>query len=132
MLVAGSAVAQCQQPLHMADIPYPKNSSYFNSQYNAQLEAIIGAEHPSEGYLLLEFPVTKQQKDEQSRQYNMWLAGKRLTRIKQFLTNAEYPFPVITRILTASTEELRQVSISWCATETSPQLAQSSSQPQLP
>lgn len=121
--LAGHAIAQCDEPRHMADIPYPQNSSYFNSQYISQLQAILQAPTDSDGYLLLEFPVTKVQKDETTRQYNMWLAEKRLTRIKQFLTNADYPHPVITRILTASTEELRQVSINWCATSDAPQLA---------
>ena len=114
LLFAGSAIAECEQNIHLTEIPYAKNSSYFPSKYAKQLDELIESTSNKPGYLLLEFQILKLQASDDARKYNMWLANRRIDRIKEYLTNSHYSAPVISRILTASTEDLRDVSISWC------------------
>ncbi|MPY23620.1 OmpA family protein [Shewanella psychropiezotolerans] len=114
LLFAGSAIAECKQYIHLTEIPYAKNSSYFPSKYAKQLDELIESTSSKPGYLLLEFQILKHQASDDNRKYNMWLANRRIDRIKQYLTNSHYPAPVISRILTASNEDLRDVSITWC------------------
>ncbi|BAJ03549.1 OmpA family protein [Shewanella violacea] len=114
LLFAGSAIAQCEQNIHITDIPYAKNSSYFPSQYTKQLDKLIENASDNPGYLVLEFQILKHPKSDDARKYNMWLAKRRIDRIKEYLTHAHYPAPIISRILTASNKDIRYVSISWC------------------
>ncbi|AQS40002.1 OmpA family [Shewanella psychrophila] len=114
LLFAGSAIAECEQNTHLTEIPYAKNSSYFPSKYAKQLDELIKNTSDKSGYLLLEFQILKHQSNDDARKYNMWLANRRIDRIKEYLTNSHYSAPVISRILTASNEDLRDVSISWC------------------
>ncbi|WP_076416300.1 hypothetical protein [Shewanella sp. UCD-KL12] len=115
-LFTGNAMAQCDKSIHVTEIPYAKNSSYFPSKYAKQLDKLVKESTEKPGYLLLEFQVLKQQ-DEDGRKYDMWLANRRIDRIKEYLHNANYSAPIISRILTASSEEVRDVSIHWCDTE---------------
>lgn len=114
LLFTGGAIAQCGGNTHLADIPYAKNSSYFPGQYTKQLDELIENTAEKSGYLLLEFQILEQKNDNDARKYNMWLANRRIDRIKEYLTQSSYPVPIISRILTASNEELRDVNISWC------------------
>lgn len=114
LLFAGSAIAECESNIHLTEIPYAKNSSYFPSKYAKQLDELIETTSNKPGYLLLEFQILKQQVNDDARKYNMWLANRRINRIKEYLTNSHYSAPVISRILTASNEDIRDVSVSWC------------------
>ncbi|MGS0676389.1 hypothetical protein [Shewanella sp. 30m-9] len=118
LLFAGSVAAQCDNQTHIVDIPYAKNSSYFAGHYASQLDKLSKNTQANSGYLLLEFKVNQTQTTEEARKYNKWLAQRRIERVKTYLDNAAYPAPVITRILTASTDENRNVSVVWCAAET--------------
>ncbi|MCL1140091.1 hypothetical protein [Shewanella pneumatophori] len=117
MFLSGSAFAQCDNASHVFDIPYAKNSSYFAGQYASQLDSFSRVAPPSAGYLLLEFKVDPKQLTAEAKQYNKWLAERRIERIKSYLNKTEYSAPVITRILTASNSVDRSVSITWCPDE---------------
>ncbi|MGS0680252.1 hypothetical protein ACVBIL_03720 [Shewanella sp. 125m-7] len=117
LLFAGGAIAQCDNQTHIVDIPYAKNSSYFAGQYASQLDELSKSAQADAGYLLLEFKVSQKQASEEARRYNKWLAERRIERVRTHLNNADYPAPVITRILTASTDIDRSVVVVWCADE---------------
>ncbi len=117
LLFTGNAIAQCEQSKHLTEIPYAKNSSYFPSKYAKQLDKLVEETTEKTGYLLLEFQVLKHQQDDDGRKYDMWLANRRIGRIKEYLNNSDYSAPIISRILTASTEEVRDVTIHWCDTD---------------
>ena len=112
---ATSVMAQCNQKVHVTDITYAKNSSYFSSQYGSELDELIAHPPKQAGYLLLEFKVNKIQPSEDVRHYNKWLANRRVDRIRTYLIESEYSAPIISRILTASTTTDRSVAIHWCA-----------------
>ncbi|WP_108944498.1 hypothetical protein [Shewanella halifaxensis] len=117
LLLSANAMAQCDNANHVFDIPYAKNSSYFASQYAKQLDSFSQTPASDQGYLLLEFRVAPSQLSIEAQQYNKWLAERRIDRVKSYLNRAEYPAPVITRILTASTNVDRSVSLTWCPDE---------------
>lgn len=117
LLITTNALAQCENNTHILDIVYPKNSSYFSSQYGSKLEQLTKNTQQGAGYLLLEFKVNQAQSTKEAREYNKWLAQRRIDRVKTYLNDAAYPAPVITRLLTASTEENRSVSVVWCPDE---------------
>ncbi|NRD75409.1 hypothetical protein HQQ94_19725 [Shewanella sp. VB17] len=115
ILAIGNATAICDPSVHMLNIPYPKNSSHFPNTYSIKLDA-IGQQHKSKtGYLLLEFQVQKEQISDELRTYNLWLAQRRIDRVKNHLINSNFSAPVITRIFTESLSEQRNISISWCS-----------------
>ncbi|ABZ75379.1 conserved hypothetical protein [Shewanella halifaxensis HAW-EB4] len=117
LLFATSTMAQCDNKTHIIDIIYPKNSSYFSSQYTSQLDELTKSTQINTGYLLLEFKVNQTQATEETRNYNKWLAERRIERVKTYLNDVAYPAPIITKILTASTDENRNVSLVWCTDE---------------
>ncbi|MCK8044777.1 hypothetical protein MSG37_07765 [Shewanella sp. 1CM18E] len=117
MFLSGSAFAQCDNASHVFDIPYAKNSSYFAGQYASQLDSFSKSSSSNQGYLLLEFKVDPKQLTAEAQQYNKWLAERRIERVKSYLNKTEYSAPVITRILTASNNVDRSVSITWCSDE---------------
>ena len=117
LLLSVNAMAQCDNASHVFDIPYAKNSSYFAGQYAIKLDSFTQAATSNQGYLLLEFKVNPKQLSTEAQQYNKWLAERRIERIKNYLNKADYSAPVITRILTASTNVDRSVSLTWCADE---------------
>ncbi|MEZ9198104.1 hypothetical protein [Shewanella sp. 10N.286.54.B9] len=114
-LTATSVMAQCNQKVHITDIAYAKNSSYFSSKYSSELDELIAHPPKQAGYLLLEFKVSKIQPSEDVRHYNKWLANRRVDRIRTYLNESKYSAPIISRILTASTNTDRSVAIHWCA-----------------
>ncbi|QYK13714.1 hypothetical protein K0I63_04135 [Shewanella rhizosphaerae] len=113
-LFAAQASAACPQNISFGDIPFEKNSSYFDSRYAKQLQALIRKTQADSGYLLLEFPLYKGETDKKIRDYNLWLANRRIERVKTFLTKADYNQPVVTKLLTASKEDTRTLSLHWC------------------
>ncbi|WP_299797431.1 hypothetical protein [uncultured Shewanella sp.] len=113
LICAWNVSAQCDNNIYLTSIPYAKNSSYFPAKYSKELDTVLDQTSASEGYLLLEFQVT-QQVDVESRKYNMWLAGRRINRVKTYLNSLSFPSPIVSKILTAGTQERRDVSISWC------------------
>lgn len=116
-LAVSTATANCSNQTHITDVAYAVNSSYFGNKYSAQLDELMSQYQAESGYLLLEFKVTKQQASEDQRQYNKWLANRRVDRIRTYLNQASYSAPIISRILTASIEDDRTVSILWCDTQ---------------
>ncbi|WP_299801641.1 hypothetical protein [uncultured Shewanella sp.] len=124
LLFAGSAVAQCDNKTHIVDVPYAKNSSYFAGQYASLLDKLALDTQAGTGYLLLEFSVSQNQSTEEKRKYNKWLAERRIERVKNQLNKANFSVPVITRILTASNDITRSVSVAWCPDETDDQIIQ--------
>jgi len=113
LMCTWNVAAQCDNNIYLTSIPYAKNSSYFPSEYSKKLDTVLEQTSANKGYLLLEFQVTEQADDE-SKKYNMWLAGRRINRVKEYLTSLSYPSPIVSKILTASTHDRRDVSISWC------------------
>lgn len=124
ILAAGSATAQCNPSIHMFDIPYAKNSSYFPSSYSTQLDAISSEHKDQSGYLLLEFQMLKMQVGDELRAYNLWLAQRRIDRVKTYLSDSNFAAPVVTRILTAGLTKRRDISVSWCPLSASPEPTQ--------
>jgi outer membrane protein OmpA-like peptidoglycan-associated protein len=114
VLITGNAVAQCDSSVHMFNIPYVKNSSYFPSAYSTRLDEISEEHKSKNGYLLLEFQVQKNQKSDELRAYNLWLAERRIHRVKSYLTESSFPAPIVTRILTAGMDKRRDISVTWC------------------
>ncbi|QYK02096.1 hypothetical protein [Shewanella psychrotolerans] len=111
------ASAYCPQNINFGDIPFEKNSSYFANKHTKQLQQLIEKTQSDNGYLLLEFPVFKGQTDKKLRQYDMWLANRRIERVRNYLSQSDYNQPVVTRILTASNTDSRTLSIHWCQPE---------------
>lgn len=111
------ANAHCPQNTNFGDIPFEKNSSYFANKHTKQLQQLIEKTQSDKGYLLLEFPVYKGQTDKKLRQYDMWLAHRRIERVRSYLSQSDYNQPVVTRILTASNTDSRTLSIHWCQLE---------------
>ncbi len=124
LLFAGNAVAQCDNKTHIVDIPYAKNSSYFEGHYASLLDKLAQDTQAGTGYLLLQFDVNQNQSSEEKRKYNKWLAERRIERVKNQLNKANFSVPVITRILTASNKINRSVSVAWCPDETDYQVIQ--------
>lgn len=121
IFAVGGATAQCNPSIHMFDIPYAKNSSYFSSSYSTQLNAIGKERKEQSGYLLLEFQVQKEQVSDELRTYNLWLAQRRIDRVKTYLSDSNFVAPVVTRILTAGLTKRRDMSVSWCPLSASPE-----------
>ncbi|MCG9697639.1 hypothetical protein [Shewanella sp. Isolate11] len=116
-LFVGQAYAQCSQPVTPVDIPFEVNSSYFASQYAQQLQQFIQQTESDSGYLLIEFPLFKGDKDAKMQEYDLWLANRRIERVKTYLTKSEVQSPIVTRLLTAGKEDSRTVSLHWCQQE---------------
>ncbi len=112
--VIGKSYAQCSQSFNPIDIPFAVNSSYFAERYAQQLLQFIQKTPNSNGYLLLEFPLNREGEDLKMQEYNLWLANRRIERVKSYLTQADVQSPIITRLLTASQEDSRTVSLHWC------------------
>ena len=116
---ATSVMAQCNQKVHITDIAYAKNSSYFSSKYSSELDELVAHPPKQPGYLMLEFKVNKIQPSEDIRHYNKWLASRRVERVRTYLNQSDYSAPIISRVLTASNSTSRSVAIHWCETVTS-------------
>ena len=117
-LLSPQAFSHCDSATLVGSVEYANNSSYFSSNAAKMLDKL--AKHYSEtastqsGYLLLEFHVNREQESAKIRDYNLWLAQRRIERVKTYLTTANYGAPMISRILTASNEDSREVTLSWC------------------
>jgi len=119
-LLSTPLMAKCPKNINYGDIPFEKNSSYFSGKYTQKLKKLVTETQQGDGYLLLEFPVYKGQTDKKLREYDMWLANRRIDRVKHYLTQSAFSQPIVTRILTASDNDTRSVSLHWC-TQTVPQ-----------
>lgn len=123
-LLAMPAQAICVQENLLGTIAFDSDSSYFNHQGKATLDKLLDdIKHQHQGYLLLKFSFDKAKGNQKLSNYNMWLAQRRIGRVKNYLLkNAELEAatsanlidkPIVSRILTAGTEN-RQVSIYHC------------------
>lgn len=114
LLSIGNASAHCLNEVDLFDIQFELNSSYFGKQQAKQLQQLPTDTQVGNGYLLLEFPIYKGQTDKKLRQYDRWLAYRRIARVKDYLTKSDYQAPIMTRILTASNDDSRTLSLHWC------------------
>ena len=113
-LLTAPAIAACPGSSTLGEVEFERNSSYFDSQGKAALDKLLDdSESLADGYLLLEFGFNKQISDKKLREYNMWLAQRRVDRVKTYLSKKQLSHPVVTRILTAGGEE-RVVKLSFC------------------
>ncbi|MGI2258757.1 hypothetical protein [Shewanella sp. GXUN23E] len=108
------ATAACIGGNDLGEVEFERNSSYFNHKGKAALDRLLDdSQRLNDGYLLLEFSFNKQISDKKLREYNMWLAQRRVERVKNYLTQKQLPHPMITRILTAGDED-RILSLTFC------------------
>ncbi|WP_335902659.1 hypothetical protein [Shewanella algae] len=115
LLFTGATQATCEKSVLLGNVDYAKNSSYFSTQDSLQLDKIVADNSDnSSGYLLLEFNMDKSIGDEDLQKYNMWLANRRIERVKEYLTAAHFSHPIVTRIRTATHKNNREVSLHWC------------------
>ncbi|WP_417762266.1 hypothetical protein [Shewanella sp.] len=122
LALANSANATCDGQEQLGQVEYPKNSSYFSSSVSNQLNDVSQqAQQKGEGYLMLEFNLRPIIGNKSLQQYNMWLASRRVERVKEYLTKSQLTSPIITRINTASATEQRQVDIVWCSLPAEPE-----------
>ncbi|MCL2907919.1 hypothetical protein [Shewanella fodinae] len=118
-LLSGPVMAACLDAQKLGQITYANNSSYFSSAGTHVLEKIKQqASDKHQGYLLLEFNLFPGDGDKKLQQYNLWLANRRIARVKNYLSAANLPLPIITRIRTAAPEEKRDVDVLWCPKQT--------------
>ncbi|QSX33021.1 hypothetical protein JYB87_14950 [Shewanella avicenniae] len=116
LLFSKSVMASCSDQQQLGQVEYPSNSSYFNAQASNKLDEISKATHDKgNGYLVLEFNLFPVAADKKLQQYNMWLANRRIERVKQYLAKSKLTTPIVTRIKTAAPMEQRQVDIVWCS-----------------
>ncbi len=113
-LFVTSSYGQCLQYLNPVNIAFDVNSSYFSSQYTKQIQEFIQQTSTEDGYLLLELPLSKGGNGAKMQEYNLWLANRRIERVKNYLTQSDVQSPIITRLLTASKLDSRTVSLRWC------------------
>ncbi|MCF1428768.1 MAG: hypothetical protein LPD71_08330 [Shewanella sp.] len=113
------AAASCIGGNDLVEVEFGRNSSYFNHEGKTELDKLLAdSQQLTDGYLLLEFSFNKQISDKKLREYNMWLAQRRIERVKDYLTKKQLPHPMITRILTAGDED-RILSLTFCEHEES-------------
>lgn len=120
LLVASqAATAACEGQEQLGQVDYASNSSYFADSASAELNKIgKQTQEKGHGYLVLEFNLHPVANDKKLQQYNLWLANRRIERVKAFLNKNQVAAPIITRIKTAAPKEQRQVDILWCALPT--------------
>ncbi|QUN05252.1 hypothetical protein KDN34_13760 [Shewanella yunxiaonensis] len=117
--VSGSVMASCNDEQKLGQVTYANNSSFFSAKDSKGLDHIKKiVSNKQDGYLLLEFNLFPSPGDKKQQQYNLWLANRRIDRVKSYLSVANLPLPIITRIRTAAPEEQRNVDILWCPTST--------------
>ncbi|MCE9677751.1 hypothetical protein LZP69_00915 [Shewanella sp. AS1] len=112
--ISSNAIASCTQNISYGDIPFAINSSYFASEHTKQLQEVINTTQSNKGYLLLEFAIDNTLTDKKLREYDFWLANRRIERVKDYLSKADYQQPIVTRILTASRSDSRALRVHWC------------------
>ncbi|MCH4293007.1 hypothetical protein MJ923_01650 [Shewanella sp. 3B26] len=118
---AFTANAACEDSTVLGSVGFDKNSSYFNAEGSNTLKQLLETYQNSadtrEGYLLLEFEFNRNQGDEALQKYNMWLAERRIERVKEFLGKEGFGGPMVSRIRTAVDSETRELTLKWCAQE---------------
>lgn len=117
-----AAYAQCIDTHPIGRIDFETNSSYFNDESTQLLNSIaqtyMETTDTREGHLLLAFRMNKEQSSEDIRKYNLWLAQRRVERVKQHLVNSHFPVPIISQIRTSSDDDSRAVIMHWCPSPT--------------
>ncbi|QSX30570.1 hypothetical protein JYB88_02605 [Shewanella cyperi] len=112
MLMSVKSWANCDSNNDLGGISFDKNSSYFGKAASQVLDAILDPTAP--GYLRLEFAINSNEGDEQLRQYNLWLAQRRIDRVREYLGNKGFAAPVVSLIRTAATDTSRNLQLVWC------------------
>lgn len=116
-LLAAPVAASCPGSQNLGSVAFERNSSYFNQQGKAALDKLLAdSQSLTEGYLLLEFSFNRQISDKKLREYNMWLAQRRVDRVRNYISGKSLTHPVITKIHTAG-DEGRTVTLSFCESE---------------
>lgn len=113
-----TANAACEQSTALGSVGFDKNSSYFDSSGSQTLTQLLTAHENSAntdvGYLLLEFEFNRNLGDEAMQKYNMWLAQRRVERVKEFLGKGGFDGAMVSRIRTAVDTETRELTLKWC------------------
>lgn len=116
-----AAYAQCIDTHPIGRIDFETNSSYFNDESTQLLNSIaqtyMETTDTKEGHLLLAFQMNKEQSEDLNK-YNLWLAQRRVERVKQHLVNSHFSVPIISQIRTSTDDESRAVNIHWCSSPT--------------
>ncbi|QDF66116.1 hypothetical protein FJQ87_04950 [Shewanella sp. SNU WT4] len=115
--VAMSANASCLNGEHLGEVEFSINSSYFSGQGQQLLNQVnspTASKASADGYLLLQFSAGLDTSDEKLKDYNKWLAQRRIERIKHYLTTQAFNAPIISRILTVENTQVRSVQLYWC------------------
>ena len=116
LLVSHSVLAACTGQEQLGQVDYATNSSYFAAGATAELDKISQqTQQKGQGYVVLEFNLHPVINDKKLQQYNLWLANRRLERVKQYLNKTKVAAPIVTLIKTAAPAEQRQVEILWCS-----------------
>jgi len=114
MLITLPSWAKCSGNNDLGDISFDKNSSYFGASGIKLLDTIASGPDSAQGYLLLEFAFDRSEGDERLQKYNMWLAQRRIDRVREYLGNKGFPAPVVSLIRTAAADDSRKLQLSWC------------------
>lgn len=117
-LAVFGANASCEGSTELGAVNFDKNSSYFDATGTATLKQLLETQQTSadtgNGYLLLEFEFNRNAGDDALQKYNMWLAERRIERVKSYLTNAGFGAVMVSRIRTAVDTESRALALKWC------------------
>lgn len=114
------AAAFCPKEKTIANIEFKENSSYLLEQDKQLLDSLlinqVRESILKSGYLLLEFSIDKYADEAEVAKYNLWLANRRIERVKSYL-NRNQQLPIISRVLTSGDNDIRILSIFLCSTE---------------
>lgn len=112
------ANANCKGSTELGAVNFDKNSSYFDAAGTETLKQLLETQQTSadtgNGYLLLEFAFNRNAGDDELQKYNMWLAERRIERVKSYLINAGFGAMMVSRIRTAVDTESRALALQWC------------------
>ncbi|MGL5147664.1 MAG: hypothetical protein ACRC7Q_09245, partial [Plesiomonas shigelloides] len=117
-----SAPTSCPDKTLLAHVNFDINSSYFDTKGAGNLNEALASSQLSTaaGHLLLELEFDKREGNADVQKYNLWLAQRRIERVKAFLSKGALSIPMASRIRTAGDKNQRTLTLSWC---NSPQLA---------
>ncbi|MBV7316510.1 hypothetical protein [Shewanella sp. NIFS-20-20] len=112
-----TAHAACPNAQDYGQVEFAKNSSYFSEHGQALLDKIntsTADNNVATGYLMLEFSAGLNRDNDKLKEYNKWLAQRRIERIKTYLATQEFEPPIVSRILTIANNPERSVQLYWC------------------
>lgn len=118
LILAFNANAKCLDRTELGLVSFNSNSSYFDASGGNTLKQLIESSQTqassNKGYLLIEFEFDRELGNADLQKYNMWLAERRVERVKEFLSKGGFGSAMVSRILTAGNAENRDVRLFWC------------------